>query len=94
MMAWVRKLFVRLGLRGHHPHPPAPSPASGRGEKRARCALGRAGWTQPFQVLLTNGLRRVAVGDESVEEGGCHQGCYDCHDHETGEEFFADDPSF
>ena len=31
MMAWVRKLFVSLGLRGHHPHPPAPSPASGRG---------------------------------------------------------------
>jgi hypothetical protein len=28
---WVCKLFVRLGLRGHHPHPPAPSPASGRG---------------------------------------------------------------
>jgi hypothetical protein len=27
----VRKLFLRLGLRGHHPHPPAPSPASGRG---------------------------------------------------------------
>jgi len=22
---------LRLGLRGHHPHPPAPSPASGRG---------------------------------------------------------------
>ncbi|MFM2215754.1 MAG: hypothetical protein RL240_72 [Planctomycetota bacterium] len=36
----VRKLFVRLGLRGHHPHPPAPSPASGRGG--AARALARA----------------------------------------------------
>ena len=23
--------MLRVGLRGHHPHPPAPSPASGRG---------------------------------------------------------------
>jgi hypothetical protein len=28
---WIFKSMVRLGLRGHHPHPPAPSPASGRG---------------------------------------------------------------
>ena len=71
-----------------------PAKPAGEGEKRALRALGRAWWSKPGSALLTNGLRRVAVGDESVEEGGCHQGCYDCHDHETGEEFFADDPSF
>ena len=43
----VRKSFLRLGLRGHHPHPPTPSPASGRGGearalRNARCA-GRGG---------------------------------------------------
>ena len=39
--AWVRKLFVGGGLRGHHPHPPAPSPASGRGgEARSRTQRG------------------------------------------------------
>ena len=27
-------MLLRLGLRGHHPHPPAPSPASGRGGER------------------------------------------------------------
>ena len=36
-----RKLLVRLGLRGRHPHPPAPSPASGRGGE-ARLALGQS----------------------------------------------------
>jgi hypothetical protein len=30
----VLKCLVRLGLRGHHPHPPTPSPASGRGGER------------------------------------------------------------
>ena len=36
----------------------------------------------------------LAICDESVEEWGCHQGCYDRHDHEASEEFFADDSSF
>ena len=36
----------------------------------------------------------LAICDESVEEWGCHQGCYDRHDHEASEDFFADDSSF
>jgi hypothetical protein len=52
-----RKCLVRMGLRGHHPHPPAPSPASGRGGD-ALVARGRSGQFSPanrgggFTVLL------------------------------------------
>jgi hypothetical protein len=54
MMAWVRKLFVRLGLRGRHPHPPAPPPASGRGGaaiERARSVRCCGAWVCAVTTL-------------------------------------------
>jgi hypothetical protein len=60
-----RKVLLRLGLRGRHPHPPAPSPASGRGgeagelrDTRARDLRGRSKLVRAERkVLLRLGLR-------------------------------------
>ncbi|MFM2218528.1 MAG: hypothetical protein RL240_2846, partial [Planctomycetota bacterium] len=60
-LGW-RKLFVRLGLRGRHPHPPAPSPASGRG---GAARFLRANWERFSPVRARE---YYSVGGELYED--------------------------
>jgi hypothetical protein len=76
-------VLLRLGLRGHHPHPPTPSPASGRGGERiinsVAPASGRGGGSaragSGTRTSRSGGRVRLALGRAIwVQVGHTHLG--------------------